>query len=167
MTKESPFTHNPKLDLVLERSVDVPPSVVWKAWTEPEHLKKWFVPKPWTLADCRVDLRPGGEFFTDMRSPEGQSNANAGCFLEVVPEKRLTWTSAMTPGFRPVAPGEGNLLFTAVIMIEPSTAGTKYTATAIHANEAARNTHHEMGFEMGWGSAFEQLVAAIKAGDIS
>ena len=50
---------DPKLDLVLERVVDVPPHLVWEAWTQPEHLKKWFCPRPWKTIDCEMDLRPG------------------------------------------------------------------------------------------------------------
>src|SRR5262245_39034659 len=60
------------LDLVLTRTIDVPREVVWKLWTEPEHVKKWFAPKPWTTVDFEIDLRPGGKFRSVMRSPEGK-----------------------------------------------------------------------------------------------
>ena len=53
---------DPKLDLVLERVVDVPPELVWRAWTEPKHLMPWFTPAPWKTVDCEIDLRPGGIF---------------------------------------------------------------------------------------------------------
>ena len=53
---------DPKLDLVLEREIDVPVDLVWKAWTTPSHLRQWFCPKPWTVSDCTIDLRPGGAF---------------------------------------------------------------------------------------------------------
>src|ERR1700757_372332 len=66
------YQPDPKLDLLLERIVDVPRELVWRAWTTPEHLKKWFTPAPWTTVDCEIDLRPGGIFRTVMRSPEGQ-----------------------------------------------------------------------------------------------
>ena len=59
-----PLNIDPKLDLVLEREIDVPVALVWKAWTTPEHLREWFVPKPWTIAGCEIDLRPGGIFKT-------------------------------------------------------------------------------------------------------
>jgi len=58
---------NPKLDLVLHRLVPVRRELVWKAWTEPKHLKKWFTPKPWRTTECRIDLRPGGIFRTVMK----------------------------------------------------------------------------------------------------
>ena len=53
---------DPDLDLVLERVIDVPADLVWKVWTTPEHLVHWFVPKPWTVTACEMDLRPGGVF---------------------------------------------------------------------------------------------------------
>lgn len=48
MTRPIVFKTDPKLDLVLERIVDVPKELVWLAWTTPEHIKKWFTPAPWT-----------------------------------------------------------------------------------------------------------------------
>ena len=84
MTRASPVRLDPKLDLVLECIVDVPKELVWKAWTQPELLKQWFTPKPWSTVDCELDLRPGGIFRTVMRSPEGQDFTNLGCYLEVV-----------------------------------------------------------------------------------
>lgn len=93
---------DPRLDLVLERMVDVPPERVWKAWTEPEHLKERFTPAPWDTIECEIDLRPGGIFRTVMRSPEGREvDAGAGCYLEVVENERLVWTTALEPGYRP------------------------------------------------------------------
>ena len=47
-------------DLVLERTTDLPRSLLWKAWTTPEHLVHWFTPAPWKTVECEIDLRPGG-----------------------------------------------------------------------------------------------------------
>ena len=149
---------DPKLDLVLERTVDVPPELVWKAWTTPEHICKWFTPKPWTTTSCEIDLRPGGAFKAIMCSPEGKEFPNVGCYLEIVPNRRLVFTDALLPGFRPSA----NPFFTAVIEIEPEGKGTRYRATAIHRDEEARKKHEEMGFHTGWGAALDQLVALAK-----
>jgi uncharacterized protein YndB with AHSA1/START domain len=89
MTPSRLLKPDPKLDLVLEREVDVPRELVWTAWTKPEHLSKWFTPAPWTVADCEIDLRPGGIFRTVMRSPEGKEFPNIGCYLEVIPNERI------------------------------------------------------------------------------
>jgi uncharacterized protein YndB with AHSA1/START domain len=166
MTKELIET-NPKLDLTLERVVDVPRELVWAAWTKPEHIKKWFTPAPWTTVDCEIDLRPGGIFRTVMRSPEGQDFPNVGCYLEIVPNQKLVWTSALGPGYRPMMRGGDTgscqeLYFTAIITLEPEGSGTRYRAIAIHGDEATSIKHEQLGFYQGWGAALDQLIALVK-----
>ena len=163
MTK--PFKPDPNLDLLLERVVDVPPAIVWKCWTEPKHLKKWFTPVPWKTVEAEVDLRPGGRFYFLMQSPEGQKFPNTGCFLEVVKNERLTWTNALLPGYRPSSSGAASaddLVFTAVITMKKQGKGTRYTATAIHKNPDDAQKHAKMGFHDGWGKALDQLVELAK-----
>lgn len=154
----TPYTPNPQLDLVLERIVDVPPALVWKAWTEPEHLMPWFCPAPWRTIKCAIDLRPGGEFSTTMVSPEGDEHPGTGCYLEVVPNERLVWTDALLPGYRPAE----KPFFTGMILLEPHGSGTRYRAVAIHKDPATRDSHEQMGFTVGWGLALDQLVAYVK-----
>jgi uncharacterized protein YndB with AHSA1/START domain len=150
---------DPQLDLVLERHADVPPEKVWKAWTEPQHLKQWFAPKPWTIEECDVDLRPGGRFRFVMRSPEGQTFPNVGCFLEIVKNQRLVWTDALAPGYRPSA----EPFFTAMVLLESDgRGGTKYTAIAMHKDPEGREKHEQMGFAEGWGQVFDQMVEHVK-----
>lgn len=169
MTQTIVFQPDPRLDLVLERIVDVPPELVWLAWTTPEHVMKWFTPEPWTTIACEIDLRPGGIFRTVMRSPEGEEFPNVGCYLEIVEGERLVWTDALEPGYRP-KPGASEVKescgissFTAAILLEPHAQGTKYTALAIHSNEAERKSHEAMGFHDGWGKALDQLVAHARS----
>jgi uncharacterized protein YndB with AHSA1/START domain len=152
---------DPKLDLVLERVIDVPRHLVWEAWTKPEHLKEWFCPKPWGVSECEIDLRPGGIFRTVMRSPEGQEFPYTGCYLEVVPLERLVWTSAMLPGYRPSPASD--MPFTAIITMEDHGTGTEYVATVLHRDEAGRDKHKAMGFHEGWGKALDQLVELVKS----
>lgn len=154
-------TIDPILDLVLEREVDVPPHLVWAAWTTPEHVKQWFAPRPFETSECEIDLRPGGSFRVVMRTPEGQvMDDSPGCILEVVENRRLVWTGAMGPGFRPVA---SDLPFTAVITMEPAgTGGTRYRAVAVHGSKETKAQHEEMGFHEGWGICLDQLVELAK-----
>lgn len=145
---------DPRTDLVLEREVAVPRRLVWEAWTRPEHLPHWFVPRPWTLAECEIDLRPGGVFRTVMRSPEGEEFPNVGCYLEVVPLERLTFTDALLPGFRPAK----QPFFTTTLTFEDRGDATLYTALAMHCDEEGRRRHEAMGFHEGWGTTLDQLV---------
>lgn len=153
---------DPKLDLVLERVIDVPRHLVWEAWTKPEHLKQWYCPKPYSVSKCEIDLRPSGTFHTTMRSPEGQEFPYTGCYLEIVPGERLVWTLALLPGYRP-APHHEFATFTAIITLESVGTGTRYVATVLHLDEAGREKHKAMGFFEGWGIALDQLVAHVKS----
>jgi len=152
------YVVDPALDLVLDRFVDVPPELVWKAWTVPEHVCKWFTPKPWTTVECEIDLRPGGRFNTVFQSPEGQRFPNIGCYLEVVPNERLVFTDALLPGFRPAE----NPFMVGIISLESHGTGTRYVAMARHRDAATRVKHEEMGFHNGWSTALDQLVAYTK-----
>lgn len=157
-------TIDPKLDLILERIVDVPVELIWKAWTEPEHLKVWFCPKPWMVTECEMDVRPGGLFRTVMRGPDGEEHAGSGCYLELVENERLVWTDTMEKDYRPTLKGndciEGH--FTAFVMMEPYAEGSKYTVVVKHSDEETRKRHEERGFEEGWGTALDQLVEYVK-----
>jgi uncharacterized protein YndB with AHSA1/START domain len=149
-------------DLVLERTLDAPIDLVWKAYTDPEHLKQWFAPKPFQITECELDLVPGGIFRIRMTGPDGfdTGHGNAGCVLEVIEGKKLSWTSALGPGYRPAEMGEGCESFpmTAVITFEDAGGGkTAYRAVALHRNQADSDMHAQMGFQDGWGTTATQL----------
>jgi uncharacterized protein YndB with AHSA1/START domain len=163
------LTFNPELDLMLERVIDVPRELVWQAWTTPEKLMPWFCPLPWKTVECEIDLQLGGKFYTVIQSPEGQRFPNNGCYLEIIPNEKLVWTSALEPGFRPVTLPESSrghecaeFAMTATLLLETVAGGTKYIAHVMHANKDARNAHEKMGFEEGWGTCLDQLVDMIK-----
>lgn len=155
---------NPELDLVLDRVIDVPVDLVWKAWTEPEHLMAWYCPRPWSVSDCELDLRPGGIFSATMRSPEGQEFVNLGCYLDIVPQQHIIWTDALQPGYRPAEKGIlGDHFLTAIITMTPEGTGTRYKAVAMHHSAENRKKHEGMGFHEGWGTCLDQLVEHMKA----
>jgi uncharacterized protein YndB with AHSA1/START domain len=162
MTLPAGYAINPDLDLVLERVVDVPPELVWAAWTDPKHMVHWFTPAPWKTPIADLDVRPGGKFRTVMRGPEGQEFDNNGCFLDVVPNERLVWTTTMTQGFRPQS-GAAPYHFTAMILMEPNGSGTRYRAIVCHGAADACKQHADRGFHDGWGKALDQLVAHMKS----
>jgi uncharacterized protein YndB with AHSA1/START domain len=155
----TPYTLDPALDLEIVREIDVAAESVWRAWTEPELLTQWFTPKPYETTICEIDLRPGGKFRTVMRSPEGEVTDGSGCYLEVLPNERLVWTSALAPGYRPQ---ETDMAFTAIIELQSTvTGGTLYRAIAVHPTAEACRQHADMGFAIGWGAALDQLVEVV------
>lgn len=154
---------DPRTDLVLERRVDVPPELVWRAWTEPHLLMQWYSPRPWKTVECEIDLQPGGVFRTVMQSPEGEKYPYVACYLEIVKNRRLIWTFLLGPGYRPLPWNSPVPVFTASLDITPEGQGTRYIATAMHLDEAGRATHDKMGFQEGWGKCAEQLVECVKA----
>ena len=145
------------LELVLTRIIDAPPEKVFRAWTEPELLKQWIAPKPWTTSVAEIDLRPGGSSLIVMRNPEGEEFPNPGVYLEVVKNKKLVFTDAYTSAWVP----SEKPFFTAVITFEDEVGKTKYTARAIHWTVADRQKHEEMGFHEGWGICADQLAELV------
>lgn len=151
-----------EFDLVLERTLDAPLDLVWKAYTDPEHLKRWFAPRPYEITEVDLDLSPGGVFRIRMIGPDGfdTGHGTPGCVLEVIERERLVWTSALGPGYRPNAAGEGCDSFPMTAVISFADAGdgkTHYKAVALHKDEKDRATHEQMGFHDGWGTTAGQL----------
>jgi uncharacterized protein YndB with AHSA1/START domain len=81
-------------ELVVTRLFDAPRELVFRAWTEPEHLMHWWGPKGFTTPFCRIDFRPGGVFHYCMRSPEGEDYWGIGVYREIVAPERIVYTDA-------------------------------------------------------------------------
>ena len=161
---------NERTDLVLERVLNAPRDRVWRAWTEAERLKQWWCPKPWRVDECRIELEPGGEFYTLMRGPQaGEEHAVSGCYLDLVERERIVFTLLLEKGFRPASVSEGAFRFTAVISFSDAGDGkTLYRALVMHASEADRDAHARIGFNEGWSRAaaqLEELLAAARPSD--
>ena len=146
----------PSNELVLERRLAAPRGAVWRCWTEPALLERWFTPAPWTTHDVALDLRPGGAFSMTMRGPEGEAHDNAGVYLEVVPQTRVVFTDAYRTAWEPST----KPFFTAVVTFaDAAEGGTDYRARALHWTAKDRADHEAMGFHDGWGAAAAQLEA--------
>jgi uncharacterized protein YndB with AHSA1/START domain len=143
-----------RTDLVITRLLKAPRAKLWRAWTDPQLLKEWWCPKPWTTEVLAFDLRPGGAFHTFMKGPDGGISDNPGSFLDVVPQQRLVFTSMLVAGWRPNTPW---MPFTAVITMADESGGTRYVATVMHPDQATSDKHEAMGFHEGWGTCIEQL----------
>jgi uncharacterized protein YndB with AHSA1/START domain len=95
-------------DLVITRILDAPLSLVWKAWTDPQYVKRWWGPKYFTSPDCKIDLREGGKFIFAMRAPQemgGQDSYTSGAYTRIIPLERLEFTQYLSgPDGSPIDP---------------------------------------------------------------
>lgn len=156
------FKVDPKLDIVLERSIDAPVRLVWDALTRPEHLKEWYMPREWgRVTRAEMDPRPGGVFSIDITTPDGKEFPNLGCYLDAVPMQRLVWTSMLFPGYRPAV--FDDVPITAIVTLESVGTGTRYVFTALHRDAADLEKNKTSGWLQGTEIAFDQLVAHIQA----
>lgn len=142
-------------DLVLTRLIKAPREKVYRAWTEPELLKQWFAPKPFSTPVAQLDLRAGGGNLIVMRDPAGNEFPNRGVYLEVVKNERLVFTDAYTSAWVP----SQKPFMTVVLTFEDEAGGTRYTARARHWTAADKENHEKMGFHQGWGLCTDQLEA--------
>ena len=145
-------------DLVLTRLIDAPPEVLYRAWTDPGLLAKWFAPLPYTTPAAELDVRPGGASLVVMRAPDGTEIPNRGVYLEVVPNRRLVSTDAYTSAWQPSA----KPFMTVILTFEPEGGKTRYTARVRHWTLADKAAHEQMGFHEGWAICTDQLEALVK-----
>jgi len=145
-------------ELTLMRIFNVSREKVYRAWTDPELLKKWFAPKPFTTPVAQLDVRAGGSNLIVMRDAQGNEFPNRGVYLEVVPNQKLVFTDAYTKAWEPSA----KPFMTVVLTFEDIVGKTKYTARVRHFTVEDRETHEKMGFHSGWGQCADQLQELLK-----
>ena len=150
-------------ELTITRIFDAPRELVWKAWTEPEHFKKWWGPKGFTSPVSKIDLRVGGEYLSSMRSPEGQDFWSKGVFREITPSERLVMTDSFADelgntvqathyGMSKDFPLE--LLIT--VIFEEHEGKTKLTLK--HSGIVSMNATDRDNMEQGWSQSFDKLA---------
>ena len=142
-------------ELVLTRLIDVPREKLYRCWTEPELMKQWFAPQPFTTPVVETDVRPGGSSLIVMRAPDGNDMPNRGVYLEVVPNEKLVFTDAFTEAWVPSA----KPFMTGILTFEDEGGKTRYTARVVHWTKEDKEMHEKMGFHQGWGICTDQLAA--------
>jgi uncharacterized protein YndB with AHSA1/START domain len=115
-------------ELVLTRLINAPREKIFRAWTEPERIKQWFTPAPYTTPHAETDVRPGGASLIVMRAPDGNEFSNRGVYLDVVKNERLVFTDAYTSAW---VPSEKPFM-TVTITLEEENGQTRYTARVVH-----------------------------------
>jgi uncharacterized protein YndB with AHSA1/START domain len=151
-------------ELVITRVFDAPVDQVWKAWTDPEEIKKWWGPQHFTAPEIKHDLRVGGTYLYCMRSPDGQDFWSTGTFREIVPMERIVATDSFADAEGNVVPSshygmEGfPLEMVTTVTFEEQDGKTKLTVrqAGLPAGEMAEQT------EAGWNESLDKLEASLK-----
>ncbi|MGE0354929.1 MAG: SRPBCC domain-containing protein [Gemmatimonadales bacterium] len=143
-------------ELTIVRTFDAPPELVYRAWTEPEHLSRWSAPHGFTITHCEGDARPGGTWRCCMRAPEGADLWVGGVYREVVRNERLVFSHAWEGDDG--RPGHETLV---TVTLKPSGTGTEMTfQQGVFDSRESRDGH-----QGGWTQCFERLVERL--GEVS
>ena len=148
--------------LVIERIFDAPRELVWRAWTEPEQLMRWYGPTGMTSQACEIDLRVGGRYLWGLRSPEGQEYWNTGVYREIVPLERFVATQSMADEHgNVISMGDDFPLETIVTVTLEDLGGGRTKLTLRQAGFPDDMAAHAGG---GWNQAFDKLAAVLAEG---
>lgn len=143
-----------KRTLTIRKTLDAPVELVWEAWTQTEHIVKWWAPKGMTVKVVKHDFKVGGEWKYTMSMPDGNEFISEGVYSEIEQLKKII-TSA---NFRPMTEGvEMRSLF------EKDGDKTHFTFSVVHPTEEYKLQQEKMGFYNGWGSTFARLEVFMKA----
>lgn len=157
MTNPTTIERTSERELVVTRTFNGPPRIVFEAWTRPELMKQWWAPKSIgvPLRSCEMDVRTGGSYRLEFGHDGSGSMAFIGRYLEVVPPSRLVWTNEE---------GEDGPVTT--VTFEDRDGGTLLTVHELYPSKEALDAGH--GAEEGMPEQFEQLdvlLAALSSDD--
>jgi len=162
-------------EIVITRELDAPPQHVWKAWTDPELVKRWWGPEHFTAPTVRMDLKVGGKYVWSMRGPAGtqwdREMFNAGVFKEIVPNEKLVLTQFMSDvdgnmidatkyGQPPDFPAE----FQITVLFE-GTGNGRTRLSIIYPKPESEAQYQAMlksGMKEGWDSSMNKLAEALR-----
>ena len=150
-------------EVVVTRVLDAPRALVWKAWTEPEHVARWWRPAGFENVDCKIDLRVGGTFRVIVRAPDGTDYPCTGVFREIVRPERIVYDgtpddrnaggAGMPPGAR------------VTVTFEEDGGKTRLTVHTFFETATAREAAEETGFTRGWPEGLDHLAALLRSMD--
>ncbi|MGE0321765.1 MAG: SRPBCC domain-containing protein [Polyangiaceae bacterium] len=140
-------------EVIAKRTINGPPHLVFKAWTEPDLFKRWWVPAsiPMKLVGCEMDVRTGGSYRLVFEM-ESQTAAFFGKYIEVTPSSRLVWTNDEG--------GEDAVVVTTVTF-EERDGKTLMTMHELHPSKAALDEAIESGAMAGTPEQWDQLEEFI------
>jgi uncharacterized protein YndB with AHSA1/START domain len=144
-------------EIAMTRVFDAPRSLVFEAWTKPEHVRHWWGCDGSTLTVCEIDLRPGGVWRFVLRMPDGSDHPFKGVYREIVRPERLVYTECYDE------PSIGSPEWLTTVIFEEQGGKTKLTSTCLHASVEARDGHLNAGMEAGAAQTFDRLAEHLKS----
>ena len=141
-------------ELTLTRVLDAPRELVFRMWTDPQHVAKWWGPQGFATISLEMDPRPGGAYRASMRSPEGAVYCRRGVYREIVPPGRLAFTFAWEDA-------AGDLGHETLVTVTFAEHGGKTLLTLHQATfESAERCD---GHRLGWTSCLERFAEYLAA----
>lgn len=143
-------------EVVLKRVLNAPRDLVFRMWTEPAHMARWWGPRDFTNPVCEMDVRPGGAYRIVMRAPDGHEYPCQGVYREVTRPERLVFTNnAMGQDGNPVLEGLTTILFTEEGGKTTLTMRTRAKAVVDFARA------YLSGMEIGWAQSLDKLEEEV------
>ena len=142
-------------ELSFSRVFDAPRELVWKAWTDPQHIMQWWGPHGFSNSSCESDLRVGGSFRLDMCAPDGNIYPCQGVFREIVEPERIVYDSSADES-HPCGAGLPPRSLVTVTFAEQN-GKTTLTLHARFESEARRDAANAAGFSSSWGECLVRL----------
>lgn len=143
------------LEIVVTRIFDAPRELLWKVWTQPEHLVHWFGSEDWMLVECEIDLRPGGIWKYCMQGPTGGKSWGLAVYHEVVEPERLVYTDYFADAEGNPVEGMPEALVT--VKFSKNQGKTTYTSASRYRTTEERDRVLRMGLEKGLRAALERV----------
>jgi uncharacterized protein YndB with AHSA1/START domain len=164
MAEKSDAPTTAQAALVIERIFDAPRELVWKAWTDPEQVLRWWGPTGFSSPAAEIDLRVGGKYLWAMRSPEGYEFWNTGVYRDIVPFERIVCTQSLADEKGNVVPAthygmSGDFPLEMLLTITFEDLGGKTRLTLRHEGFPAGEMMEGAGD--GWNGAFDKLAASL------
>ncbi len=163
------MTSTSSKEFVISRTFDAPRDLVWKVWTERDHMMQWFGPKGFVMSHATLDFRVGGVFHYCLRTPDGAEMWGKFTYREIDPPRRLVWVTAFSDaqgglGRHPFAPQWPPQMLTVATFDERdgrTTVTIRWsTIDATPEEQRTFDAGHD-GMRMGWTGTFEQLEAYL------
>ncbi len=147
-------------EFVVERHFTAPRTLMFQVFTQPEHLKRWWAPQPYTIPVCTIDLRPGGIWHYCLRSPEGQEQWARNVYREIVSPEKLVYTSTFADEH--ANPIEGMPEHLTTVIFTEEAGKTQVSARVQFASAAALKVAVDMGILQGMSVTWEYLVGYVQ-----